>query len=390
MSTAKRFNRDLLPPPLAYYRKEGIKLYGSRPWRSARCPFHDDKNPSLSIHVPSGGFNCHGCGAKGGDVLAFHRLRYSLGFVKAATDLGAWQIAAPSKRSVRKFTPAQMAAQRFAAPILKAGYKSEALHEYRDADGRPLYWRIRAKHPGTGDKWLRPMHFDGRQFVLREPQFSDGKPLYGLHLLTARPNEAVVVSEGEKCADALRKRGLLAITSGCAKSARRTNWHPVAGREILIWPDHDEPGFGYSHDVMEIVQSLGCSAKVIDTVRLGLADGEDAVDWLNRHPGAKKDDILRLPTGVSVGEPASRDPGNANVGITLLKEEMAIISSWCAERCLRNERAWGGIPALYRDFCSWHGPDFAFALSQFEAGLAALRVQVESGFAKGLVLREDL
>ena len=39
---------------------------------------------------------------------------------------------------------------------------------------------------------------------------------------------------------------------------------------------------------------------------------------------------------------------------------------------------------------NWHGPDFAFARSQFEAGLAALGVQVEAGFAKGLALLEDV
>jgi DNA primase len=36
-----------------------------------RCPFHEDKTPSLSINVDNGRFHCFGCKAKGGDILDF-------------------------------------------------------------------------------------------------------------------------------------------------------------------------------------------------------------------------------------------------------------------------------------------------------------------------------
>jgi len=29
------------------------------------CPFHDDKNPSLSVNIKAGMFNCFSCGEKG-------------------------------------------------------------------------------------------------------------------------------------------------------------------------------------------------------------------------------------------------------------------------------------------------------------------------------------
>jgi DNA primase len=35
-------------------------------------PFHDDTNPSLSINLNIGCFNCFACGTKGGDLIAFH------------------------------------------------------------------------------------------------------------------------------------------------------------------------------------------------------------------------------------------------------------------------------------------------------------------------------
>ena len=39
----------------------------------ARCPFHDDQHPSLSINAELGVFFCHSCGAKG-ELLTFESL----------------------------------------------------------------------------------------------------------------------------------------------------------------------------------------------------------------------------------------------------------------------------------------------------------------------------
>src|SRR5205823_4365563 len=36
-----------------------------------RCPFHEDKTPSLSINAETGKFHCFGCHAKGGDIFDF-------------------------------------------------------------------------------------------------------------------------------------------------------------------------------------------------------------------------------------------------------------------------------------------------------------------------------
>jgi DNA primase len=46
----------------------------------------------LSVHIDSGAFKCFACGAKGGDVLAFHRLLNGSSFVEAVTDLDAWEV----------------------------------------------------------------------------------------------------------------------------------------------------------------------------------------------------------------------------------------------------------------------------------------------------------
>lgn len=85
----RKFNRNLLPDPLEYYKTQGIKLIGYSLWRASICPFHEDRKPSLSINIQNGGYFCHGCGAKGGDVLDFHRRKHNLSFLDAAKDLNA-------------------------------------------------------------------------------------------------------------------------------------------------------------------------------------------------------------------------------------------------------------------------------------------------------------
>lgn len=85
-------NRNRLPHPVDYYAGEGVRLLGSGDWRNALCPFHKDTNPSLRVFFETGAFRCMVCGARGGDVLAFHIQRHGLRFIDAAKALGAWEV----------------------------------------------------------------------------------------------------------------------------------------------------------------------------------------------------------------------------------------------------------------------------------------------------------
>ena len=85
------FNKNNLPSPIVYYTERNFRLVGNGNWCTTVCPFHDDSKPSLTVHVESGAFKCFACGAKGGDVLDFHKLLNGLSFVEAVTDLDAWE-----------------------------------------------------------------------------------------------------------------------------------------------------------------------------------------------------------------------------------------------------------------------------------------------------------
>ena len=91
--TYPKLDRRSLPSPLSYLASAGIRI-GKRggDWIGVCCPIHKggaEKNPSMSVEVNTGGFFCHSCGIKGGDIVALHRLIHpNLGFREAVADLG--------------------------------------------------------------------------------------------------------------------------------------------------------------------------------------------------------------------------------------------------------------------------------------------------------------
>ena len=188
----------------------------------------------------------------------------------------------------------QQAARRLAAGALREGFKPQALHEYTDREGKPLHWRIRLKNSDTGDKWIRPMKLNGEGYALGEPEYLEGKPLYRLHDLATRPDDPVIVCEGEWCADVLAKVGALATTSGAADSAGKTDWRPLAGRSVTIWPDNDEAGRRYADAVADALRALGCAVRVIDVAALNIGPKADAVEWLAANPDATAANVIGL------------------------------------------------------------------------------------------------
>src|SRR5262249_26818704 len=118
------------------------------------------------------------------------------------------------------------------------------------------------------------------------------RPLYGLPELTN--SRRVVVTEGEKAADAARTLGFTATTSaGGSQAAAKTDWQPLADKEIWVLPDNDAPGRRYAETVATTLAGL-TPAPVILIVELpNLPEGGDIVDWIDAHGDAAEPDGMR-------------------------------------------------------------------------------------------------
>jgi uncharacterized protein (DUF927 family) len=113
--------------------------------------------------------------------------------------------------------------------------------------------------------------------------FPDPRPLYGLQRLAEHPSAPVLVVEGEKAAEAASERlqGCTVITwPGGSKATAKADWGPLAGRDVVIWPDADAPGAKAARDVERLTLAAGAASAAVVRIPEALPDGWDlADDW---------------------------------------------------------------------------------------------------------------
>lgn len=133
---------------------------------------------------------------------------------------------------------------------------------YRNAQGQPMLYVLRF-NLRDGSKQYRPLSYckDSSGFgSWRNQAPSTNRPLYGLDRLAANPEATVIITEGEKAADAAQRffPDCVAMTTmNGAKSPTKTDFSPLAGRRVSIAPDHDEAGEGYKNKIIELVTAAG-------------------------------------------------------------------------------------------------------------------------------------
>lgn len=255
-------------------RLKGVKRT-STGW-TAQCPAHDDRAPSLSVREGDDGrvlLKCHaGCSAE--QVVQSMGMHMSDLFVPSKQSIDRQR--RPPSRAAFPSEEAALAhlARKFGPPTSRWAYL--------DAHGKPV--GVVARWDRTdGSKTFRPVSLfcDG----WRTCAIPDPRPLYRLPDLARAAT--VLVTEGEKAADVAQRLGLTATTSvGGAQAAGHTDWQPLAGKEVWLFPDNDAAGERYVADVLERLASLLPQPRV-RVVRLpGLAEKGDIADWVAARPAS--------------------------------------------------------------------------------------------------------
>ena len=123
--------------------------------------------------------------------------------------------------------------------------------DYFDADGQLIAVVYRYDPPG-GKKEFRPWDAKRRKMAPPEP-----RPLY--HQPGIATADTVVLVEGEKCAQALIDAGIVATTAmhGANAPVDKTDWTPLAGKIVVIWPDKDKPGWEYAESAAQAILAAG-------------------------------------------------------------------------------------------------------------------------------------
>ena len=151
---------------------------------------------------------------------------------------------------------------------------------YRYANGTLACHIARWDLPG-GVKEIRPLVLENRRWM--QKGISRPLPLYNLPGLRDRPDAPVLVVEGEKTSDAAREvfPSHVATTSMYgAKSPHQSDWTPLEGREVVIWPDNDPEGQLYAKGVAAEALASGASGVRIVQLPEGLPTKWDLADQI--------------------------------------------------------------------------------------------------------------
>lgn len=206
----------------------------------ARCPGHDDHNPSMSIREVGGKIlvHCHaGCSQR--DV------------VEALKHRGVWESSGQRELSFQE--------------------RIECTYDYRDEHGEPLYQVVRLHSP----KDFRQRYSDGRTWIWKK---HPRQVLYRLPEVLESP--IVFVVEGERDVETLRDWGFCATTNaGGAKAP----WLPsftqiLTGREVILIPAKDTPG---QQRVLRIARELLGHAANVKVWEPDDPQAKDITDWFN-------------------------------------------------------------------------------------------------------------
>jgi AAA domain len=191
--------------------------------------------------------------------------------------------------------------------LMKTGdRKADQQHVYRDAKGRLLGYILRFEARDGDDKFFLPLTYwrDANGRGWRRTNWPQGRrPLFGLDTLAAHSDAIVLLVEGEKTAEAVEMGPLadafkwgsvpvIGITwPGGGKAVEHVDFSPLAGRDIVILPDADEPGEKTGDALVGALQKVGVRSLRRWKAPAEAKDGWDIADDIP--PGLAPDGIAK-------------------------------------------------------------------------------------------------
>lgn len=319
------------------------------------CCFHDDRSPSLSISFEKGTWYCHtGCGS--GGVLDFE-MKFS---------------------SSDRDTAMAHIAEIVGAQQLNLGQRPEQIYSYTDPFGKELFQVVR--YPGKRFTQRQP---DGKGGWIWKTQ---GMKMALYHMPEVVTAKQVIICEGEKDCDNLRaaltgKFPHLAVTT-CPRGAGK--WQDefsvyLAGKQVLILPDNDEPGRKHAETVAMSAYRYAQGVKVLTLP--GLSEKGDVSDYLKDHTAQE---LISAATAAPWWKP----PENVSslfMSVTQFEEKCADTVDWLMEGIIQRGSN-GMLIARPKAGKSFAVLDLAIALA---SGQKWLDFYVPRRVRTALVSRED-
>lgn len=240
------------------------ELDNYRPGENARCPFHKDDVPSLSIRKEDGAYFCHGCGAKGTSLIGFYESSHNTSFPEALSALygtwirptvplrrvSSWALVLAANGKVSRWIEKHRGANRFTMKMLRLGWDGERIvipiiNEYG------LCINVRRYHPKNHPKMLSYKKGYGgvTLFPLDKYRISE---------------DSVLLVEGEWDAILAWQMGYNVLTTTGGAGAWKPEFNKFfKGKDVVICYDNDPPGREGAERAAGSLQQSARSIKII-------------------------------------------------------------------------------------------------------------------------------
>jgi hypothetical protein len=250
---------------------------------------------SMSVHLEKGTWHDHEAGV-GGGVLDLVQQRAGLD-----------KVAAVQWMRERGHLEAQDAAPRQRCQV--------TAYDYRDESGKLLFQVVRfepkdfRQRRPDGDGWTWKLG-NTRRVLYRLPET----------IAAAAARRTVFIAEGEKAAEALISIGLDATCSpGGAGKWQDEYGAPLAGADVVILPDNDQPGRDHAASIAASLKGIAATVRIVPLP--GLPEKGDVADFIAA--GGTWQQIEELAADVVLQGVLAMPEANARVAAFLSAEAWA-------------------------------------------------------------------
>lgn len=229
-------------------------------------PFQTEKSPSFTVNDEKQFYHCFSSGHNG-DAISWVQHTDGVSFTEAVNRLASetgvtiGPVVVPEKPRGEKTGARKLVAE----------------YVYHDRDGDPYHKVERYEFEGGG-KTFTQSHWEETDHIWISGTGPNPPVPYNLPAIIANPNEPIWLVEGEKNADDLIARGLIATTAKGGATAFPASedfavWFD--GATVYALPDNDEPGQTWLSRVQQAIPH------VITVTIPGLPPKGDVSDWLD-------------------------------------------------------------------------------------------------------------
>lgn len=141
---------------------------------------------------------------------------------------------------------------------------------YTSSSGDQLFYIQRINLRDGGKAFIHRIWLDG---AWHRPSKDDPftcdwpapRPLLNLHAITVKPSAHIILTEGEKAADAAARLFPEAVATtwpNGAKAIDKADLTPLTGRFCILWPDNDAEGYACMDRCSQRLLSIGCKVEI--------------------------------------------------------------------------------------------------------------------------------